>query len=88
MNTESPTERQILAYLARCPHSQDTFRGIVEWWLLKQRIVHVMTEVKRALMNLVAKGKIGTRVGSGGEVRFRLKRRRVRERPAMRKNNG
>jgi hypothetical protein len=46
---------EILAYLLRHPETQDTVQGIVEWWLLEQRIVRAKAEVKAALDELVSR---------------------------------
>ena len=71
---ESLLERRILGYLAKRRYSQDTFRGIVEWWILKQRIFEAMAEVKTALANMVAQGKLEVRSGRDGQVRYHLRR--------------
>lgn len=75
LKNESAIERQILAYLAANPTAQDTVRGIVEWWLLKQRIVEATSDVEVALANLVAQGKLRMQKGPDGRVRYRLRRR-------------
>jgi hypothetical protein len=71
---ESPIERQILDYLTVNPAAQDTVRGIVEWWLLKQRIAHTMADVEMALGNLVAAGKLNALTGPDGRIHYRLRR--------------
>ena len=43
---------EILKYLVRHPQAQDTVEGIVEWWLMEQRIVNASAEVKVALAEL------------------------------------
>ncbi len=43
----------ILAYLFENPQAQDTFEGIVEWWLLQQEIHHNSRLVQEALFDLV-----------------------------------
>ena len=79
MKSESPIERQILDYLAENPGAQDTLRGVVEWWLLKQKIEQTMADVEAALRNLVAKGKLRSWTGPDGSVHYshhgRAKRR-------------
>ena len=66
VKNESPIERQILDYLASYPEAQDTLRGIVEWWLPKQKIVQATTDVEAALKALVAKRQLSTRTGPDG----------------------
>ncbi|HXU76244.1 MAG TPA: hypothetical protein VN794_06720 [Methylomirabilota bacterium] len=66
-------ERQILDYLTENPAAQDTVRGIVEWWLLKQKIAQSTADVEAALANLVAEGKLMARKGADGRVRYSLR---------------
>lgn len=47
--------QDILAYLAEHPHAQDTFRGIVEWWLMDCKIKYQVELVRDALAVLVEK---------------------------------
>jgi hypothetical protein len=63
LKNESPIERQILEYLSKHPAAQDTLRGIVEWWLLKQKIEQSTADVEAAVKVLVAKGKLAVRTG-------------------------
>ena len=49
---------EILAYLVDHPKAQDTFEGIVEWWLLERKIMYETARVKEALSGLVARGLI------------------------------
>ncbi len=71
-----PVALQILAYLSTHRDSQDTVEGIAEWWLLEQRIRHVITEVKNALAELVAHGLVLERTARDGRVRYRLNPRK------------
>jgi hypothetical protein len=73
LKRESPIERQILDYLARNRKAQDTLRGILEWWLLKQWIIQSQTEVEAALRRLVAKRKLRAVLGRDGQVRYQLR---------------
>jgi hypothetical protein len=72
LKRESTIERQILDYLARHRKAQDTLRGIVEWWLLKQWIIQGQTEVESALRRLVARKKLQAVLGRDGQVRYQL----------------
>ena len=72
----SPVSAQILAYLRRHRRAQDTLEGIAEWWMLEQRIRHVITEVKEALAELVARGMVVERIGRDGRVHYCLKARK------------
>jgi len=69
---------QILAYLSTHRDAQDTVEGIAEWWLLEQRIRHMITEVKQALAELAAQGMVLERTGGDGRVHYRLNPRKQR----------
>jgi hypothetical protein len=73
-----PLALQIMAYLSTHRDAQDTVEGIAEWWLLEQRIRNVITEVKKALAELVAHGLVLERKGRDGRVRYRLNPRKQR----------
>jgi len=55
---------EILAYLADHPQAQDTVKGIVEWWLLEQRIKRAKTQVKAVLAQLVGEELMFARTGA------------------------
>src|SRR5262245_39788913 len=44
---------EILAYLVHHPKAQDTFEGIVEWWLLERYIERQRAAVEAAMEELV-----------------------------------
>jgi hypothetical protein len=71
--------RKILAYLAEYPDAQDTVEGIVEWWLLEQKIKHHAAQVKDALAELVAQGLILERTGKDARIHYRMNRRKSGE---------
>jgi hypothetical protein len=71
-----PVALQILAYLSAHRDAQDTVVGIAEWWLLEQRIRHVIAEVKKALAELVDHGLALQGTGRNGRVRYRLNPRK------------
>jgi hypothetical protein len=79
LKSESPIERQILDYLASHPDAQDTSRGIVEWWLLKQRITEATADVEAALAKLVAEGKLTAKTGLDGRVRYSQNQKRSKK---------
>lgn len=70
-NDASPIEQQILDYLAANPKARDTLRGVAEWWLLRQDVVRSLGDVKAALDNLVAEGKLVCETTPDGEVHYR-----------------
>lgn len=72
-------ERDILAYLTRNPSAEDTVEGIVEWWLLDQRIRSESERAKQALAELVSKGLVLERAGRDARCRYRVNAERLKE---------
>ena len=79
MTTRSPIFYGILAYLVEHPEAQDTMEGIVEWWLLEQRIKHQIAKVKTALAELVNMGLVLERKEWDGRVHYRIDRSKATE---------
>lgn len=87
----------VLAYLVEHPKAQDTLEGIVQWWLMEQRIKQAISEVKSAIEELVREGLVlehegadgqsryGVNVEKRAQIRARLKqgKRRPRKRPTV-----
>ena len=72
-----PTEQRevrfhILNYLCDNPNAGDTFDGIVEWWLLHQRIKFETRNISEAVRKLVAEGLILENEGPDSRVRYRI----------------
>jgi len=55
---KSQIAHEILAYLAEHPEAQDTLDGIVQWWLLEQKIRYQTNMVKEVLVQLVSEGLV------------------------------
>jgi len=72
-------ERDILAYLIRNPSAEDTVEGIVEWWLLDQRIRNESGRAKEALSDLVNKGLVLERTARDARSRYRVNAKRLKE---------
>lgn len=77
------TEKQrtfykILAYLAENPSAQDTLEGVVEWWLLEQRIRDCTAKTEEALAELVREGLVIERKGKDARSHYRVNRRKLR----------
>ena len=66
----------ILSYLTRHPDAGDTFDGIVEWWLLEQRIKFETRNVSEAVARLVAEDLILEHIGADSRVTYRVNRTR------------
>ena len=79
-----PTEQRdvryhILAYLCDNPNAGDTFDGIVEWWLLHQRIKFETRNISEAVRKLVAEGFILENEGSDSRVTYRVNQNRAKD---------
>jgi predicted transcriptional regulator len=57
-SNKSRIAHEILAYLFAHPDAKDTLEGVMEWWLLEQKIKDGITLVKEALEELVEKGLV------------------------------
>ncbi|HEV3469720.1 MAG TPA: hypothetical protein VG148_10395 [Pyrinomonadaceae bacterium] len=77
--SEEQSAREILSYLAEHEEAQDTVEGIVEWWLLEQRIKQQTVGVKRALAALVGTGLVLERKGRDARLHYRINRHRMQE---------
>jgi Fe2+ or Zn2+ uptake regulation protein len=73
-NPVTPAANEILGYLMRHPDANDTVKGIVEWWLLEQRIEQSVAQVTAALAELAASGLILANQGADGQVHYRVNR--------------
>jgi hypothetical protein len=76
---KSPIVSEILRYLANHPQAQDTVEGIVEWWLLEQRLTRATAQVKTALEQLVTQGLVIASEETAGRVYYRVNRQKLRE---------
>ena len=80
---KSQIARQVLSYLYENVEAQDTFEGIVEWWLLEQRIKLRAAEVREALDELTAKKLLVVSAGRDSRTRYRINRRKAEAIRAM-----
>ena len=85
-NVESQIIYEILAYLAENPDAGDTVEGIVEWWLLEQKIKRETDRVEEALAELVAKGLVLERKGENSRTYYRIDRSKYKEIQALLEN--
>ena len=75
---KSQIARQVLSYLTEHVGAQDTFEGIVEWWLLEQRIKQRAAEVREVLDDLAGRKLIVERTGRDERTRYRINPRKVK----------
>jgi hypothetical protein len=80
MRVEQEEQREvcyyILAYLSDNPDAGDTFDGIVEWWLLDQRIKFETRNVSEAVSRLVSEGLIVKHQEADSQTIYRVNRSR------------
>lgn len=76
---QPPFAYQILAYLVEHPDANDTLEGIMEWWLLEQRIKHWTAEVQRALADLVADGLLLECPDGAGRTHYQVNRHEMKK---------
>jgi hypothetical protein len=63
---------QVLAYLLENPKAEDTLEGVLQWWLLQQRIGFEMNRVKKALEELAVKNFVVEIRGPENRVFYRI----------------
>ncbi len=69
----------VLAYLHEHAAARDTFEGIVEWWLLEQRLKHDAAEVRAVLDDLAAKKLILAYKTADSRIHYRVNPRKEKE---------
>jgi hypothetical protein len=62
----------ILDYLTEHPQASDTFKGIAEWWIMRQRVRVEVNLLKKVLHQLTGSGVLEVS-GEGDNRRYRLK---------------
>ena len=76
---ETQITRDILSYLYTHNTAQDTLEGIVEWWLLEQKIMRQTKQVKKVVEELVAQGLISSHTASDSKTHYQINKRKVKE---------
>ncbi len=69
----------VLTYLSEHQEAHDTLDGIVEWWLMEQKIVTQTAVVREALGELVAEGLILKRQSYDSQTHYCLNRQKTLE---------
>jgi hypothetical protein len=64
--------RRILRYLQANPQAKDTLEGIVEWWLLQERIEEAVDWVSKAITWLVTNGYLLEKKISGSKTLYEI----------------
>jgi len=78
-SARNPVAADVLTYLLAHSEAEDTIEGIVDWWLLEEKIKHRKKEVQAVLDELVARALITTRKSEDSRVRYRINERKVSE---------
>jgi len=68
----SPLAKRLLNYWRRHKYAEGTAEAIAEWWLLEQAIREAVDDVRTALDELVASGRVIRRELPDGRVLYRL----------------
>ena len=76
---KSRITHDVLAYLAEHQDAQDTLEGIVEWWLIEQKVKRETVTVRQVLSELVKKNYLLECKGMDARVRYRINRRKEKE---------
>lgn len=69
----------VLAYLDEHQEAHDTLEGIVEWWLMEQKIVNQTAVVREALGELVAEGLLLERTSRDSQTHYCLNQQKSSE---------
>jgi hypothetical protein len=76
-------ESEILAYLVEHPEAGDTLKGIVDWWLLEQKIKFQTAKVKEALDQLVEDDFVFKCPGRDSNTHYRINQSKYEEIQAL-----
>lgn len=71
--------RSVLSYLLANPDAGDTLEGIVEWWLMEQKIRDSTTDVKKVLEEFTQKNLILAYKTGDTRVHYRINRSKEKE---------
>jgi hypothetical protein len=72
INTKlSPLARQILRYLREHPQAEDTFEGIMVWWISERAIKLWLPEARKSIATLVSQGYLAKSSGADGQIFYR-----------------
>jgi hypothetical protein len=67
--------QEIRAYLEDRPNAEDSLRGVVQWWLARQRYRKASQVVRKALDYLEKQGLVERRRRADGQETYAGKRR-------------
>jgi hypothetical protein len=76
---DSLTAHDLLSYLLDHTMAEDTIEGIVDWWLLEEKIKRRTKEVQKIIDELVAEELIVARESKDSKIRYRINIRKMKE---------
>lgn len=76
---ESLIAQDILSYLLAHTMAEDTIEGIVDWWLLEERIKRRTKAVQKVIDELVVERLIVARESKDSKIHYRINKRKIRE---------
>jgi len=79
LTDEASITREILSYLLAHSKAEDTIEGIVDWWLLEERIRRRTIEVQKVLDKLVAEDLLLVRRSQDSKVRYGINDQKINE---------
>jgi hypothetical protein len=79
VSDKAEIETGVLSYLVSNPVAGDTLEGIVEWWLLEQKIKHNITEVRDVLDELATRKLIQKYKTRDTRVHYRIDRSKEKD---------
>ncbi|SDJ51640.1 hypothetical protein [Microbulbifer yueqingensis] len=74
VDTES-LKTEILGYLEKHPEAQDTLDGVLQWWLVRNRVMAGLNGLQAALAQLESEGEVARVTGNDGQQWYRAARR-------------
>jgi DNA-binding transcriptional regulator PaaX len=76
---ERQIARRILSYFLKHPSATDTFRGIVERWLVQEELDYTEKQIRKALDVLALKGAVKIKKYENQEEYYRLNKDKLGE---------
>ena len=74
---EHRVSREVLHYLLNQPHAKDNVQGIVQWWLLKERIDYSVELISSILDKLESEGFLVSSYIAGGQKYYEINEDRL-----------
>jgi hypothetical protein len=79
VNDDRLIAQYILSYLQDNPKANDTIEGIVEWWILQEKIKHRMQGVRKVVDALVAENVLVAYTSKDLKTHYRINSEKMDE---------